>query len=344
MLSGFSRKLWIITILTVVFILFAGKSASGVTTNPALHPRAGGPAAVPPTLAEVQARLTQGFGEILDFFAERDFSLLAAWREMRASGDPMLLEHKYPAISKELDEWAATLSKVDVSEATVGRLDFTFILGELAPVVLDGRQSEIRRDNALLTACMICMMDDLRCDADLFHRFLATVVADDSSPARKTEALRWWRSTDGFIDEGLLETVLSSRAGSDAALRAEIARALFSIGTRRSLQAQLRLAGTDGVADDPSGEPARIACTAIRNFARSDFQEAAPALINSLADPSREVRACAADALSSLSGRSYAFDPAPGADEARNQDAIARWRAWWQERDIAIESPGGGSR
>src|SRR5678815_1779668 len=137
MLSGFSRRLWIITILTVVFVLFAGKSASGVTTNPAPprmrtgRPEAVAPQLAPPStaaLAEAQARLTKGFSEILDFFAQRNFSLLAAWREMRVTGDPKLLEHKYPAISKELDAWAATLSKVDVSEAAVGRLDFTFIL------------------------------------------------------------------------------------------------------------------------------------------------------------------------------------------------------------------------
>jgi hypothetical protein len=188
---------------------------------------------------------------------------------------------------------------------------------------------------------MICMMDDLRCNADLFHRFLATVVADDPSPARKTEALRWWRSTEGFIDEGLLESVLSGSAGTDAGLRSEIARALFTIGTRRSLQAQLLLAGTDGVADVTSGEPAQIACTAIRNFARSDYQDAAPTLINSLADSSREVRACAADALSILSGRSFAFDPDLSAGGAGNHEAIARWRAWWQERD---NGSAGGSR
>ena len=315
-------------ILTVVFILFAGKTASGITTSTPQPPAQ--PSTAPPTLSEARARLTEGFNQILEFFAQRDFSLLAAWREMRASGDSQFLEHKYPAISKELDTWATTLSKIDVSEAAVGRIDFTFILEELGPIALDPATPQIRRDNAMLTVCMVCMMDDLRCDANAFHRFLATIVAEDPSAARKAEALRWWRATDGFIDEGLLESVLTSAAGTDFDVRSEIARVLFSIGTRRSLQAQRLLATTNGLAADPSGAQSQIACTAIRHFARADFEEATPSLIDALQDPSREVRACAAESMSRLSGRDFGFDPAT--NSPANLEAIARWRAWWRER------------
>src|SRR2546427_13177818 len=109
MMSGYSRKVLIVTILTFVFILFAGRTASGITTPPQVSPRA----AAAPTLPEAQARLSEGFNQILEFFAQRDFSLLEAWREMRASGDPKFLEHRYPVISKELDAWSASLSSVD---------------------------------------------------------------------------------------------------------------------------------------------------------------------------------------------------------------------------------------
>src|SRR5262245_49373501 len=132
MLSRFSRRLFVVTILTVVFVLFAGKTASGTTTTP--RPALPETSAVPPTLAEARGRLSDGFNEILEFFAKRDFSLLAAWHEMRASADPKFLEHKYPVISKELDVWATSLSRWDVSEAAVGRLDFTFLLEQIAPV------------------------------------------------------------------------------------------------------------------------------------------------------------------------------------------------------------------
>ena len=336
MISGFSRKLLIVSVLTVLFVLLAGRTASGITTEP---PAPTAPPSDPAaSQAEVREKLSEGFHQILDFFAQRDFSLLGAWREMRASGDPRFFEKNYPAISQELDKWSSSLSRVDVSEASVGRLDFTFMLEELAPVALDERQPDIRRDNALLTICMVCLMDDLRCDANEFHRFLATVVAEDASSARKAEALHWWRSTDGFIDEGLLETVLASPAGADPEVRAEAARVLFSIGTKRSLQAQRLLAGTAGVAADPSGSQPQIACAAIRHLGRAGFEEASPDLIQALQDPSREVRACAAESLQRLSGRNFGFDAA--IDGPSNLEAIARYRAWWQERGTPSSTPG----
>ena len=340
MMSVSSRKLLLVSILTVVFILFAGRTAQGTTTTPPVPgaPQAVAPEGLPDMQAEARERLTEGFHQILQFFAERDFSLLSAWREMRTSGEPGFFEQKYPAISRELDKWASTLSKVDVSEAAVGKLDFTFMLEELAPVALDPAVSSIRRDNALLTVCMVCLMDDLRCDASLFHRFLATVVAEDPSAARKAEALHWWRSTDGFIDEGLLESVLASPAGVDPDVRTEIARVLFSIGTRRSLQAQRRLAGTVGVAEDPGGAQPQIACTAINHLGRAGFEEAVPELLQALQDPSREVRACAADSLARLSGREFEFDAT--VDSPANLEAIARWRAWWQERGTGSSASG----
>lgn len=341
MMSGSCRKLLLVLLLTLLFVLWPGREASGITATTAPPERLlGQPGATAPLSAvEARVRLTQGFRQILSFFAQRDFSLLTAWREMRGSADPGFFERKYPDISRELDTWAASLEKqFGVPDESERSLDFTFLVAEFSPVALDRGASESMRDNALATICMVCVMDNLRCEPPVFHRFLSTVVGEDPSPARKTEALRWWRRTEGFIDESLLEQVLVSPAAGDLELRAEAARILFSIGTRRSLQAQRLLASTYGLPADPTGGQPQIACAAIRHFARAEFVEAIPDLIAALDDPSREVRACAAESLAGLTGRDFTFDPA--ADGPSNEQAIARWRAWWEQR--ASVSAGGG--
>ena len=327
MLSRASGKTWIVVMLTVLFVLWPVQSTWGYSKLPKAGPQV--------SSVEAKERLSGGFRQILKFFEQRDFSLLVAWREMRGSADPDYFERKYPEISKELDSWASTLeSQFGVSDATAGGLDFTFLLEELAPLASDPDASEIVRDNAVATVCMVCLMDALRCDRQEFHRFLATVVAEDSSPARKAEAIRWWRRSDGFIDEALLERVLASPAATDLDLRSEIARTLFAIETRRSLQAQRLLASTTGLPQDSSGSQPRIACTAIRHFAQARFEEAAPVLIEALRDPSRDVRACAAESLVTLSGIASAFDAS--SDVPQNEDAIARWQAWWEARTPAV--------
>jgi len=323
--SGSRDRLWVVAVLTALFLLWPCIAAAAYTT-----PEPGGE--TPPLSADqARARLTQGFRQVLTFFAERDFSLLEAWSEMRESGDPDYFERQYPSISEELDRWASTLERrFGVSSRSEETLDFTFVLDEFAPVVFDPDAAAVMRDNALATVCMVCVMDSLRCAPGPFHRFLATVVNEDPSPRRKAEALRWWRRSDGVIDEGLLDEVLASPAGADPELRAEAARILFSIATRRSLAAQRRLATTAGLPADADGSMSRVACTAIRHFASAGYVEATPQLLAALEDPSRAVRGCAAETLATLSGRSYGFDPA--ADGPGNAEAIARWRAWWTGR------------
>ncbi len=322
MISGSRGRLWVVAVLTALFLLWPCIAAAAYTT-----PEPG--ADVPSLTAEqARARLTQGFRQVLTFFADRDFSLLAAWSEMRESGDPEYFERQYPSISEELDRWASTLERrFGVSSSSEESLDFTFVLDEFAPLVLDPDAASVMRDNALATVCMVCVMDSLRCDAEAFHRFLAAVVAGDPSPRRKAEALRWWRRSDGYIDEGLLDELLASPAGVDPDLRAEAARILFSIATRRSLDAQRRLATTSGLPADTDGSMSRVACTAIHHFASAGYVEATPQLLTALEDPSRAVRGCAAETLAALSGRSFRFDPE--ADGGANAEAIARWRAWW---------------
>jgi len=323
MMSGSLRRLWIVLALALLFVLWPARDAFGFAQS-----RYGSSV----TAEQARQRLTQGFGQILEFFSQHDFSLVTAWREMRASADPEFFEHKYPAISQEIDAWAATLERrFGVDSAAEGRLDLTFLITEFSPLALDAAAPDVGRDNALATICMVCVMDNLRCDPAVFHRFLATVVAEDTSTARKTEALRWWRRSNGSIDEGLLESVLASPAGSDLELRSEIARVLFSAGTHRSLEAQRMLAGTAGLPEDPSGGLPQIACAAIRHFARARFERAVPDMIAALQDPSREVRACAAESLGKLSGRDFGFDPSSGG--ASNLEAISGWRSWWEQRD-----------
>jgi hypothetical protein len=274
----------------------------------------GGSAGKSGSADEARARLVAGFQQILDYFQQREFSLLRAWREMRDSGDPRFFERAYPAVSKELDAWAAVVERrygvVDDG------LDLSFIAEAFGPLVFDERASETMRDNALGTVCMVCAMDALRCDQQALHRFLATVVAEDASAARKAEALRWWRRSGGVIDEALLESVLASSAGSDLDLRAEAAKVLFSTATRRSLSAQRLLAGTSGLPADTTQISTQIACTAIDHIARARYEEGVPEILDALGDPSPGVRACAAE-------------------------AIARWQAWWSGRG---GGPGAPSR
>jgi hypothetical protein len=274
--------------------------------------------------------LTEGFRQILDFFAQRHFSLLSAWREMRASGDPAFFEKKYPVISRELDVWAASLeSRFDVPADDAGGLDLTFLLREFAPVVLDPRGAAITRDNALATVCMVCLMDGARCDAAELHGLLGSVILEDPSAVRRAEALRWWRRSGDVIDEALIEKALAPPTGLDPDVRAEAARFLFSIDSEGSLRAQRLLISTAGLPPDPIGEQARIACEAIRRLSAARLEEAVPDLIRALSDPSLEVRTCAADSLGVLTGRDFGFSA--GDQDPANLEAIARWRAWWKD-------------
>jgi len=318
------RKLGFIAILTIGFVLWPARETAGFgTTRPELTQNAD---------AEAAARLSRGFHRILDFFAERDFSLLAAWREMRASDDPAFFEKRYPEISRQLDSWVGTIeTELGVSSHAGEGMDFTFLLSELAPVARDPRASDIMRDNALATLSMICVMDGLRCDAVEFQRLMAGIVAGDPSPLRKTEALRWSRRAGARIDEDLLEKALASPAAGDLDLRAEIARDLIAVPTPRSLSAQRRLISTSGLPADPTGDSARIACAVIERLAQARYAEASPDLIWALSDPSREVRACAASALVTLSERDFGFDPE--SESPSNLEAIARWRAWWKDHE-----------
>lgn len=302
MMSGLSRKLIAVVFLTALFVVWPPKSASGFT--PETRP------VEPMPQDEARTRLVAGFWQILQLFEQRDFSLLTAWSQMRESADPAFFEKTYPGIASELDGWSASFERR--FEVDDRGMDLSFIAETFSPVVLDGKASDVMRDNALATICMVCVMDSLRCDPHVFHRLLSTVVADDPSALRKAEALRWWRRSGGVIDEGLLETVLISSGRTDLALRTEIARTLFSLTTRRSLSAQRHLSSTSGLPDDPSGGQAQIACTALRHFASERFSEAVPDVRAALGDPSAQVRECAAETLASLTGR----HAAPGSGTA----------------------------
>ncbi len=319
MLSRSSGKLWFVVVLLVIFVFWPVATAAGLGSIPHGSGPDGGIS---------KARLTEGFHEVLRLLEQRGFSLLAVWREMRRSDDPEYFDRNYPQMSTELNAWAASVEK------RVGMIsrdfDLSFVVEEFGPIVLDREVSPVMRDNALATICVICTMDDLRCRPEPFHTVLAEVVVRDTSAARKAEALRWWRRTGGSIGEDLLEEILSSAARLDLELRGEIAKTLFSIGTRRSLEVQRLLSGTSGLPEDPSGSQAQIACTAIRHFARDGYEPAVPDVIEALQDPSVEVRACAAESITRLSGQDFGFDP--DSDRLANADAISRYRAWWEQR------------
>ena len=326
MQAGRFQRFGFVAVITICLVLWPAREAAGFgTTRPELTGHSD---------ADAAARLSRGFHQILDFFAQRDFSLLAAWREMRASGDPAFFEKRYPEISRQLDSWVGTIEiELGVPAETGSGMDFTFLLTELGPVARDPRATDIMRDNALATLSMICVMDGLRCDAGEFHRLMAGIVAGDPSPLRKTEAMRWSRRAGAPIDEDLLEKTLASPAARDIDLRAEIARDLISVPTPRSLSAQRLLISTSGLPADPRGDSARISCAVIERLAQARYAAASPDLIWALSDPSREVRACAASALVTLSERDFGFDAeteGPG-----NLEAIARWRAWWKDREDA---------
>ncbi|HEY3176206.1 MAG TPA: hypothetical protein VGK94_10680 [Candidatus Polarisedimenticolia bacterium] len=324
MQRGAPAKLGLIPILTAVFILLPAREVAGFGTTHATPPRV----EVAPAGPEV--RLAEGFRQILSFFGARDFSLLAAWREMRASGDPAFFERKYPAISRELDAWAASLEdRYGGPESSDADLDFTFLLHEFAPVILDPSASGVARDNALATVSMVCLMDGLRCEPAALHGLLGAVILQDPSALRRAEALRWWRRSGDPIDESLLEKVLSPGAGADLEVRSEASRILFSMEPERSLRAQRLLISTVGLPPDPTGELSRIACEAIQRLSTAQFPEAVPDLIRALTDPSQQVRACAADSLSLLTGRDFGFEADD--DGPANREAIARWRAWWKD-------------
>lgn len=321
--SGTSRKVWIIALLVVVFVIWP-RTAAGFSPAP------GGDERVVPR-TQTQARLAEGFRRILDYFEQHDLSLLVAWRDMRASGDPDYFERSYPGISRELDAWASSLEKQFGVEGEAARqLDFTFLLEEFSPVVLDAQGSSLARDNAMATITMVCLMDTLRCEPGLLHRFLFLVVTEDPSALRKAEALRCWRRSGGEIDERIVEQVLSSPAAADMELRAEAAKILFARNTGASLQTQRLLLDTHGVVGGTAGEPERIACEAMRRMAEARYEPAAPDLIRALDDEAPAVRACAASALSEISGQSPAFDPqSPGGS---SEAARETWRAWWRAR------------
>ena len=118
--------------------------------------------------------------------------------------------------------------------------------------------------------------------------------------------------TGGHIDESLLERVLTGPHATNHDLRAEVARILFSLQSERSLQAQRLLATTRGLAIDESGGDSQIACTAIRNLVRAEFEEATPELIAALEDPSDEVRECAAESLEQMGDKGFAYKGSTG--------------------------------
>ena len=307
MLPRLVVRIWIIGMLTILLVLWPAIGAAAFETS------------APGETADARSRLTDGFGQVLDLLERRSFSLLEAWSEMRRSAEPGSFEARYPDVSRELDAWAAAVQeRLGAGEP----VDLTFVVEAFGPRIMEESASEITRDNALATICAACVQDVLVCDAGSFHRLLSTVLAEDPSALRKSEALRWWRRSGGVIDEGLLESVLASEAGSDLQLRTEIAKALFSIGTRRSLAAQRLLTGTDGLPADPSGGQAQIACTAIRHLAREGYDDAIPDVIEALQDPSSEVRECAVESLGLMSGEDF----------GRGEQAVARWKEWWLRR------------
>jgi HEAT repeat protein len=163
----------------------------------------------------------------------------------------------------------------------------------------------------------------------LLHRFLEAVVVHDPSALRKAEALRCWRRSGGDIDEALLDQLLASPAALDLELRTEAAKVLFTRATPGSLDAQRRLVSTAGVSEESVGAAGRLACDAIQHIAASHYEPAAPDLIAALDDPAPEVRGCAADGLSQITGQSPAFDPEGGKG---NETAKNTWRAWWRAR------------
>ncbi|MGH9870519.1 MAG: hypothetical protein ACREAA_20475 [Candidatus Polarisedimenticolia bacterium] len=329
MSSGSGRRLRVLVMFVVLWALWPVRAAGyGGTAQDTDR-----------STRETRARLTEGFRQILAYFDRHELSLLNAWREMRASSDPNFFERTYPGISAELDAWAAGLERQFGPNGEVSEpLDFTFLLEEFAPVALDPREVSVRRDNAMATISMVCLMDTLRCEPALLHHFLSIVVARDPSSLRKAEALRCWRRSGGRIDEGLLEQVLSSPAAFDLELRAEAAKILFSLETPGSLQAQRRLISTEGVSGGSPGEPERIACESIRRLAAARFEPAAPDLIGALDDPAAEVRLCAAEGLAQLSGRRPAFDPRGPAQS--NDAAREEWRSWWRARAPRTGSAG----
>ena len=303
MYSGKREKFWTVLFLACLFILLPEETAHGIGIQR------------PQTASDQEARerLAAGFDEILAFFEAKRFSLLDAWSEMRASEDADFFEKTYPEVSRQIDTWAVTLERrFGVHGVDSAAMDFTYLLERLAPQALDQSGSAVVRDNALASACMICVMDGLRCEVTRFHGFLRTVLEEDPQARRKAEALRWWRMTGGRIEESLLEGVLTGPHATDQTLRAEVARILFSLESDRSLQVQKLLATTRGLENDESGGGSQIACTAIRNFARAEFEEATPELIAALEDPSDEVRACAAESLERLGDKGFAFKSSTG--------------------------------
>jgi len=330
MYSPFSGRIGAVLMLASFCVLWPGPDARGVGT--AIRE-------TPPSEAVERERLLEGFEEIQRYFAEQGFSLIAAWRGMRSSDDPDFFDRSYPDISVALDRMAIELeSRFGSPAAASAPRDYTFVLDRFAQRIADPNEPEIVRDNALATVCMVCAMDGLQCDRARFHGTLRRVMESDGAAARKTEALRWLRRTDGPVDETLIERALTSPAGNDAELRTEAAKVLFSLTTRRSLEVQrLLLAPTETVA----GTTEPIACTAMRHLTRARVVEAAPDMIEALEDPSREVRACAAESLGRMSGLSPRFDP--GAPVHGNDDAVAQWRAWWNGRRAAGAARGDGN-
>jgi len=321
MSSGSSRKVWFLVLLVIVCV-FWPRTAAGFSPAPDQEGRA---------VTQTQARLAEGFRQILDYFERHDLSLLLAWREMRSSNDPDYFERSYPGISRELDAWASSLERqFGVGGEAASKLDFTFLLEEFAPDVLDTQATSLSRDNAMATITMVCLMDTLRCEPGILRRFLQVVVTQDPSALRKAEALRCWRRSGGDIDEALLEQVLATPAAADMELRSEAAKILFTRNTGTSLQAQRRLLDTGGVVGGTPGEPERLACEATRHIADARYEPAAPDLIRALDSESPEVRACAAEALRRITGESPAFDPeTPG---AASEAARETWRSWWRAR------------
>lgn len=317
-----SVRLGIVIPLAIFFIVWPKPIAMGIGTTPDRFAAA----------KAAQEELIRGFEEIQNFFLARNFSLIEAWRSMRSSGDPDFFDRTYPEISEELDAWVERIEARHgtPSDGSIGP-DYTFVLTRFVGRVLDAAQPEVVRDNALATICMVCVMDDLRCDADRLHALLAAVVEKDPSVDRKSEALRWWRITSGRIAPDLLERLLTGPEGGDTVLRAEIARTLFSQPTTDSLRAQQYLFGaTAEVQAEMDGQREQIACTAMRHLARAGFMEATPRMLTALEDHSLEVRSCAVESLVRLSGMDVGFDPE--SDRSSNAAALGRWRTWWEEQ------------
>src|SRR5262249_5284891 len=157
MSSAPSRTVWLVALLVVLFVIWP-REAAGFGGHPD-----DGPAAEAVAGPETQARLSEGFKRSLSFFEQHDLSLLVAWRDMRASGDPSFFERAYPGISRELDAWASSLEQqFGVEGPAATHMDFTFLLDELAPVALDNAAVSLVRDNAVATISLVCLMDSLR--------------------------------------------------------------------------------------------------------------------------------------------------------------------------------------